>query len=329
MKEFGAQIALEGFGKEYFSVKYDEKQILRLNSARYAIIASYYDGKYDKIWVPVYMCSTVTESLDRYNIPYVEYNINSDFTPYIESIPSNDCIMITNYFGLMDSNTIKQMVNKFKNVIFDNSQAFYSCSVIEKNVYNVYSPRKFFGVADGAYVVAKQFNIEHNYDMDLSYERVAYLAKAKELGNNATYEDYLINEKGISEAGIMNMSVLTQTILSNVDYNMVFDKRRENYLVLNEALSKVDINSREFKLGDDCVPMIYPLIVNDEHGEFRKYLISNNVYVSQWWKRVLQHEKSNDFEKEMSQNLFPIPIDQRYSYDDIMCLVDIISAFWR
>ena len=68
-----------------------------------------------------------------------------------------DCVLIVNYFGLMDKN-IQKFIESYNNIniIIDNTQAFFSNPVWKDKVYNVYSCRKFIGVPDGGYLISKR-----------------------------------------------------------------------------------------------------------------------------------------------------------------------------
>ncbi len=110
------------------------------------------------------------------------------------------------------------------------------------------------------------------------------------------------------------MSKLTEALLSNIDYNRVKNIRIANYKYLDSKLKK--INKIDTSLdSNDVVPMIYPFLINCD--ELRLLLIKNGIFVSQWWKKCLYSEATNEFERELSTYLIPLPIDQRYNCDDM------------
>lgn len=209
-----------------------------------------------------------------------------------------------------------------KNIIFDNTQAFYKKPILSANTYNVYSARKFFGVPDGSYLIANKDNkIRNNYEKDISYSRALFLLKSLELGTNGAYKDNLQNEEMIGFK-IKRMSNLTKTILNAVDYADVRKIRRDNFIYMHKQLAS--INKLNLILRDDDVPMIYPLLVENE--SFRDRIVKQRIYVPQWWKHCINEVKHNTIEEIFSKYLIPLPIDQRYTKNDIDEIVRIVKG---
>ena len=106
-----------------------------------------------KLYIPFYNCVAVRDALDFNGFPYEQYYLNDSLEPDVESLAQDEWILYVNYFGIASDEKKERMIEKYKNVIFDNTQAFYSPPVLDGNCMNVYSPRKFIGVADGGYLV--------------------------------------------------------------------------------------------------------------------------------------------------------------------------------
>ena len=140
---------MEVCGTEYYHED-TGLDIARLNAARYAIVAAFRDGMFQKIWIPTYLCQSVADTLRTEKIKYEEYSINESFLPVLPSVAENECILITHYYGMQGDSFYSMCGEKYKNIIFDNTQAFFARPVLESGIYNVYSPRKFVGVSDGA-----------------------------------------------------------------------------------------------------------------------------------------------------------------------------------
>ena len=56
----------------------------------------------------------------------------------------------------------------------------------------------------------------------------------------------------------------------------------------------------------------------------RGRLIKNKVYVSQWWKYLLELLPADSVEADYSRYLLPLPIDQRYTPDDMRALAALV-----
>lgn len=315
MKEYGGYLSFDfGEGKEY----YDGDDVVALNCARNAIVYSVLDGRFEKIYIPFYMCKVIEETLEKNCINYEKYHINEAFEPINVNLKSRECILYPNYFGLFSDRKIESVINKYVNVILDNTQAFFFRPKLE--VYNVYSCRKFIGVTDGAYVVKK--GIGHlRYGIDKSYHRIQYLFKSVEMGTNAAYHDNLLVEKELSDSKILEMSFVTHQLLRTVNYDSVIQKRKENFDKLNDMISKIGFTRVDRK--EECIPMIYPLWSNND--KMREHLVLNHIYVPYWWQYLLEIPEINKFEKELSTRLLPLPIDQRYNEQDMKAMVEVIE----
>lgn len=320
MREFGGYLPFDSRKREYFC-DIEDVNICRLNAARYAIIKAVKDGGYKKIWVPVYLCVSVLDVIKKDSaINYGLYNINQRFEPILESIAEDECILLTNYYGQKNDDYYFAMTTKYKNIIFDNTQCFYIKPNILNGVYNVYSPRKFFGVTDGAYLIGRGVKGKMLYDKDESGDRAKLLFESLEHGTNACYDEYLKTEDELTYSGIREMSYATKVILGNIDYEGIRKHRLDNYLFLCEAFNEIN----ELRINYQAVsPMVYPLLV--KKNELRKTLVSHKVYVPQWWKAVIENEKSNEWERYISENIYPLPIDQRYTTADIKELICIVN----
>lgn len=324
MKEYGGYIALEAYGSEFYGGSKDGCECLRLNAARYAIAEACRDGNFRKIWVPFYICDTVYRVLEEESIEYASYHIDINFMPELDCIEKDECILVINYFGILGEKFYQNILETYQNVIFDNTQSFYAKPIWKDYVYNVYSARKFFGVSDGAYLITKRFYKKHMLQKDFSAERACFLLKAKELGTNDAYAEYLLSEEDLSKSRIRAMSVLTQTMLCNIDYEKVAERRRRNFLYLSEKLE----NKNELKIDDKySCPMVYPFLTEANGKSFRQYLVESRIYVPQWWKWVLSMKGINEWEYKLSQFLYSLPIDQRYSKEDMKDIVDIIRRY--
>lgn len=318
MREYGGYFSLELVKTGQWFQKY-EAFTQKLNSGRAAIVHAVRDGGYKRVWLPLYTCHSVADILDCYNIPYVFYNINEAFYPENVTMKPGDVLVWTNYFGILGDCHVQTVYNQYKDVIFDNTQAFFAEPVLD--AYNVYSCRKFFGVPDGAYLIHKHLNpcaLEKDYSSNTS----AFLLQSLEYGTNAAYSASMDNEERINQNQVLEMSPLTDAIMNAVDYAASLRKRPENYQALHQILGESNQLPIAAELPPQAIPMVYPYLCFDP--DMRKHLVQNKVYISQWWKWVAESGLCNSFEKTLSQFLLPLPIDQRYDTQDMHHIADII-----
>lgn len=324
MKEYGGFLPIDTSFNEYYK-DCDNYNVIRLNAARYAIVKAFFMSGCNHIYIPIYTCHSVIDALKQYKIKYIYYNIDEKIEPLNVSCECDGIVLVTNYFGVKNKKFYEESLNKFKNIIFDNTQSFYSEPILEKGIYNVYSPRKFFGVSDGAYIVCRDDEKALMLEKDLSFKRAGYLLSSYEQGTNQVYNDYLKAEEEINGSKMLEMSNLTRGLLGSVDYERIKNVRIRNFRAIHYLLKDKNKLLGPFIYDEEIVPMVYPFL-NSQNENLRQYLINNNVYVPQWWKWVLKEKKANRLEKELSNYLIPLPIDQRYSTNDMEMIVKIVNG---
>lgn len=291
-----------------------EKDIARLNTGRSGILHALYLLNISSIHLPYYLCPTVRNFLIKNGIKVLPYHIADNFQPILETNDRSTAVLIVNYFGMMSKEKIIEMSKRLKNVIIDNSPAFFSLPI--QSCYNVYSTRKFFGVADGAYVLGPSASVgTYKYNQDSSSDTSGFLLKRIEKGSSAVYAERTENENRLDGSCIMKMSGLTRKILKSIDYENIRVKRLENFNYSQDLFKKFNLLDPEKFIDENCVPMVYPLLIEDEN--LVNNLKINKIYTGRWWKSVLNEVPEYCLEAYLSRFLVPIPIDQRYGREEI------------
>lgn len=311
-------------GYEY----YHGDNVARLNSGRAGIYHAVRCCGCSRVLIPYYECSTVREFLMQQDVTVEYYPIDQNFHPLLpENINrQNTAVLVVNYFGMLSQEELQQFAARYPHVIIDNTQAFYSKPV--ESAYCVYSPRKFFGVADGCYVIGE--HAEHGleqYLVDVSEDTAAFLLRRIESGASKNYPMYLENEARIEKSGIRQMSILTRALLDNIDYDYCAQKRRENFAIAHTLFHQINrLPAPMFQnISEDFVPMVYPLVI--EKKSLRVYLKEHSIFVGQWWKYLLHEMDESQLEHYYSTYLIPIQIDQRYSEPHLRYTADVIQQY--
>ncbi len=318
--EIGSFIELDFAAKREY---YEGKEVARLNTGRAAIYHALQVLDNSLIYLPYYQCDTVREFLIERKIEIKYYEIDKDFTPKVDCVPDNAVILLVNYYGVMSNDRMTSLACKYKNVIIDNSQAFFSAPL--DNCINVYSPRKFVGVPDGAYVVGDNAvkNI-NTYDQDYSSDTSLFLLQRIEYGcEGRSYESRKLNEDRLDRSGVLRMSGLTRTILKSLNYERVKVKRRENFEIACELFNKINEINPSMHYDNNCIPMVYPLVIEDEG--LLAHLHKNKIFQGRWWGYLLEEIGGNAFEYWLTKNLIPITIDQRYGRKELQFIANLIN----
>jgi hypothetical protein len=285
---------------------------LRLNTGRNAFEYVLRAKRYKKVYLPYYTCDAMLEPITKLNLAYEFYSIDSNFLPIFNysNVQKNEVFVYNNYFGICDAQT-REIAAQCKNLIIDNSQAFYSKTI--KGVDTFYSPRKFFGVPDGAYLYTDTL-LDDGFETDISYQRFEHLLGRIDIGTEEFYGTFKSNDDSLMNQPIKKMSKLTQRLLSSIDYNSVAESRKQNFEYLNSKLSSTNLLS--LNLSSNSVPLVYPYFC-DSGAELKKKLIENKIFVATYWQNVLEWTSENDFEYKLAKCLLPLPVDQRYESNNL------------
>ena len=321
MKEYGGYLEYE----RYYGKEYHDSGVMKFNSARNAILFIIRVRNYKKVYIPDYLCDCISNTLENEGIEYSQYTINEDYSfKYSSKFGLNDdeCIFIVNYFGMYSNEEILNFKKKFKNIIIDNTQSFFQYPVA--GIDTVYSCRKYFGVPDGAYCycdIGKEAYL--NLDNDCSYDRFRHLLGRFSIDANSFYDSFLENEEKINGLNINKMSSMTSNILRSLDYYMLSEKRRRNFEVLNCELKKIN----RLEVCNFAGNFMFPLRV-DNAQSLRNLLIENKIYTPILWSCLLADEFKDSIAFILARDTIFLPVDQRYSEDDMLDLSSLVLSLY-
>lgn len=300
-KPIGGYFELELNSGQEFHAK-----AIRLNTGRNALEYVLRANDYRKVYIPYYTCDAVLEPIKKLKLSFEFYTLNENFEPKFDfkNVKENEAFLYTNYFGLKQA-CILQLARQCSNLIIDNAQAFYARPV--NGVDTFYSPRKFFGIPDGAYLYSKN-KWHKDLNTDVSYNRFEALLKRWEEEPEASYPVFMQNEEKLGQCPIKRMSRLTHQLLCTVHYDKVAQQRQHNYRFLHKHLKAENkINLPE--LGNQ-VPLVYPLWTRQRN--LREKLIKERIFVPRYWPNVLDWAPLDSLAYQWANEIVFLPIDQRY-----------------
>lgn len=313
MKSIGGYFELElRKGREFHPGAY------AFNTARSALEVLLNKRGYKRVWVPRYYCESVLKVFEKVESDYEIYDVDKEFNPCLEGkVKDGDAIILVNYFGLM-GNSITKLVNRYENVIVDNSQAFFFYP--NKKEDTIYSCRKFFGVIDGSYLYSDVMTEEEyqKYPVHISGDSVSHLVGRIEEGPEKYYWDFRKNESEIGDGGPKRVSEISLAILRNIDYDFCERQRTVNFMQLHRVLKQY--NELEWhRVTDVRGPLAYPFLTRKEG--LRKKLFLNKIYTAIYWP---SSGFDGEWEKYLAEYLVPLPVDQRYNKEDMDRILEVI-----
>jgi hypothetical protein len=313
MSAVGGYFGLElKAGNEYHT------DAFRLNTGRNSLEYILAANNYTKIYLPYYTCDVLLQPIKKLGLKYEFYFIDKSLEPITDykNINDHETFLYTNYFGLKDQ-YITELKGQCKNLIIDNAQAFYSKPMADTDTF--YSPRKFFGLPDGAYLYTNR-KLERTFDRDVSFSRFDHLLKRIDLGAENGYPYFTRNENALDDLPILEMSKLTQRLLQSIDYSEIAERRRTNFVYLHNGLEA--LNGIRFELTAGQVPMVYPFLTED--ANLRKRLISKEIYIPQYWPNVADWTDDKTIEFQYAHKLVHLPIDQRLGLSDLDNIIELV-----
>lgn len=316
MKEIGGYFELDNYNNPML-----HEGAIALNCGRNALAYLIEANNIKKIYLPYFLCSSVKEVCKKYNIEIQYYNISADFRPLIDKVDTEAWFYLVNFYGQLNEKILQQYINIIPNVILDNAHNYFAAPF--KEISTIYTCRKYFGVADGAFLYTNN-KIKRKLQQDESFERIKFVLGRYERPASEFYKDSVMNNKIFTSEPIKEMSKLTNNLLHGLNYLEIKEKRTKNYNFLFSKLEK----ENALKLRRISGPYMYPFLPKDQKKSayFRKKLLDNKIYIPTLWPNVLEEVPKEWLEWNYANNILPLPCDQRYGENEMAIMVDIIQG---
>ncbi len=314
MREIGGYLELDTY-----SLPLLHESAVALNCGRNALAYLLRARKIRHLWIPKFICDSVTKVCEREGVAYTLYGVGMDFLPSEEIVLGKDeWVYFVNYYSQFGNDTILEFVEKFGRVIVDNAQSYFQSPIL--GVDTIYTCRKYFGVADGAFLYTEA-TLHELFPLDESFGRMNFLLGRYERTAAEFYQEYVANNDLFYTEPIKKMSKLTQNLLRGIDYERVKRIRENNYLFLHRELSGINL----LRLSETPGTFMYPLMLNNG-AEIRRKLLEMKIYIPTLWPDVFEFCGGGGLEFQMAKNILPLPIDQRYGEDDICTMLDMVCS---
>lgn len=267
-----------------------------------------------RLHLPDHICDSVVLPLRGLGVEAVFYAIDEQLCPVaIPDVMDGEMLLLVDYFGVRSGEVARIAAQHGDRAIVDRSQAFASAEVHGSWWFD--SLRKFFPLPDGARVGGPmplpppgprntRTSVEH-----LSVSQSEGLEAYRR--NNAAMS---IADERISLAG--------EGILARLDVQGALSARLRNFRVIHEELQAS--NGLVIDLSHVTSPLYYPWM-QDRAGLFPQ-LHAAGIFAPRLWPEVLVREESGPMAQRAVEQLIPLPIDQRYTEQDMHDLLCALKA---
>ncbi len=312
MREIGGYIELDRY-----TLPMLHEGAIALNCARNALAYLIKARKIKRILIPKFLCDSVREVCKRENVEYQYYSIGADFMPKDIELDDGQWLYAVNFYGQLDNEILKGLADKHGRIIIDNVQAYYQMPIA--GIDTIYTCRKFFGVADGAFLYTDAM-LEEELPQDESFERMRFLLGRFERTASEFYAEYAANNALFANEPIKIMSKLTKNLLHAIDYDTIKKCRKENFEFLHNALGR--INRLNLTVPEGA--FMYPLYI-ENGAQIRKQLQEKKIYIPTLWPDVFECCDKSELEYDMAKNILPLPCDQRYATEEMKYLASEVT----
>lgn len=312
-REIGGYLELERFGgREYHD------GALALNCARNCLVYLIGARGIGRVWVPAFLCSSVSAAARAAGAEVLEYEVTPDLLPDYGtvSLGPGDYLYFVDYYGQATDEAILDAARRSGGrLVVDEVQGFFRRPL--PGIDTLYCCRKFFGVPDGAYLYTTA-TPDGELERDLSAGRMRHLLGRFEGTASDYYADYAANDRAFAGQPVRLMSELTHNLLRGIDYERAAETRERNFRYLDERLGAINALSPSVPRG----AYMYPLLLDHGARETRLALQRRRVYVPTLWPNAAE---AGGVTGRLARDILPLPVDQRYDTDDMALVCDLLE----
>ncbi len=303
---------------------------LALSNARACISHIISRTRMRRVWVPYYTCNALLEPFEQAGIPYQFYALTEELSiaDAPEQLKNDEFLVYVNYFGLKNA-YVQKLVEVYGNqLLIDNTQDFFAHGYARGWAFN--SARKSFGVPDGGYLYgpAEELGTAENYPVNEAYQ-AGYLIDRLRGAQEVAYEGFIAYERTLTSEPL-RVSNLSASLLSQINYPSVIAQRRNNFYYYHLRLKKLNMLPVVLQLDDlsaDTVPFCYPFVPAGGELLDRRALFEQNLFIPTLWPDVLMRQYTNFvWERQLTRTLMPLPVDHRYSENDLDKVIHAVRA---
>lgn len=297
------------------------------------------------ILFPAYCCWSMSAPFAKAGWTIVYYRLNLDLTldsDYLKRLLSDhnpQAVLTMNFFGSADTAESVRIIKEYDShidVIEDFSHCTFSFqSIFNQDVdYYVSSLRKSIGIPDGAIVLSKEPTNKtyvKSEDSDFASKRFENQSLKTLYNFTKNQDDKSQFLKNLRECEctfdqfdeVHDISSITHQMLNLVNGEMIAAARRENmkhlWKRLNGRIEMVPGLERSF----NGAPFSLPILVK-ERDRIQKELALKGLYTQLLWPIADEAQLVCPVTKRMNDEMLSVPIDQRFCWDDIEDMANIL-----
>jgi len=300
------------------------------------------------VLLPAYTCDTVYQPFKQLGWTCLYYSINKDLSIDTNSLlkmsqVGNPSLVIAHpYFGMEfgqeEIKALRQLKSSSTRVLIDNTQCIFSKERLDFVDYYTGSYRKWFSIPDGGFLYAKSPDginqpEEENKVFVSAQEGAMYLRGEYFCSDNEDLKKLSIQLNKAAdyysegEVAPHRMSDFSMHRLADENLSLDQSSRLSNYRFLYNKLAHSTIS---FVCNDiervTTAPLYFP-IYTQKRSELQRLLAAQHIYLPVIWPVGNDEVLINSSVKYIYDHILCIPIDQRYTIEDMGKIVELINQF--
>jgi hypothetical protein len=294
---------------------------------------------------PAYCCWSMSAPFQKAGWKVVYYRLNQDLTVDLDFLKhllneqQPDAVLTMNFYGSARTDDAVSVVkHKCPDcvIVEDFSHCTFSLEAIYNSQVDFYvtSVRKSVGVTDGGIVIGKKeldsslINKEitpfttNRREAQLSKSRYAFSQSEKDKSDFLSVlrgEEHRLDEFD----SVNTISDTGKKMIAAINGAEIRYARSQN---MKHAIARLSGKVKMVPRIEKCIegaPFSLPILV-DERDNVQKQLASKGVYAPVLWPICDEARNVCPVSAYVSDHMLSIPIDQRYSYDDIEDITSIV-----
>jgi dTDP-4-amino-4,6-dideoxygalactose transaminase len=264
------------------------------------------DGEGRRIWIPALVCQSVVPVIRSSGYVPALYDVDYNLRPDLRRLDlcADDLFLLVHFFGLVQSTTAQTVRQEYGARVIEDcahllKPAYQGSSAGIMGEWSFFSFRKQLPVTCGAMLLGKRLagdpeqpRINHRLtarDALLMAERFGpaltgpYYSRLVEW-TRAALEPWRGRSRGLwRPAGDEAISASTLRAFRDMNLDRIAERRCENYRQLVHLLDEIpQVQVPLPALQAGSIPMVLPILVNDDNRRFRAALLSRGIGAFLW-----------------------------------------------
>jgi hypothetical protein len=287
-----------------------------------------------RIWLPAYLCGSVTDAVEtaasKIAAEIQTYSLTCELEPEVRYLGARlapgDMVLVVDYFGWQPSQTFRDWARERSDVVWveDRAQALWTGGP-PWAPWSIFSPRKLLGVPNGGILLGSTFVglttvADNPPDLTVAVPELMRFEDRCESQNERWYGAYQKRERSFT-TGSGPMSRLTEALLRCISIAPLLSARQDNYEYLLNRLRGLAAWPRS---AENVAPFGLVIAVEDAQSLAQK-LAAERLFCARHWPDIRSDPTRFPYEHELSRQLLTLPCDHRYTILQLARLADAIE----